>query len=322
VAITEQAEPEPVVVLPPADPAARTTAARAHDLVMRVVARLDRFKTRAPKVIAVLRIIYLPIAIGLVAYIGWRAGRKIDFSTVRVWALVLAYLAALVWWIALALGWSTLITERFHRAQFDAWCKTQVTRYLPGGIWAPLTRATTVQGRIRDKATAVVAENAIVACAALGIGALWACVHQPIYLLLVVMLAVPTFGARWLEQRSNVTRTGIVRTTGLYSAGYVFYGASALLTQIAVSGVRHPTYPLYVAGAACIAWVVGLVVVFAPGGVGVREVVYIWLLGGLYPHAELQAAAVVARLVTVLAELTVLSVISVRFTGKSQAAVT
>jgi hypothetical protein len=284
---------------------------RLHRWGVRVNARLKEWERRAPRLIAVARIVYLPLALLLVGYITYRAATKIDLSHVRLWALGLGYLAALVWWIALAAGWSALITERLHRLPFEQWCKTQVTRYLPGGIWAPLTRATTVQGRVRDKAAAVAAENVIVLAAAIGIGALWATVHDPAWLPLVLILVVPLLCARWLERRSRVTRTGVLRATGTYSFGYVAYGVAGILTQLAVSGIRDPTYPLYVAGAACVAWAVGLVVVFAPGGVGVREVVYIWLLRDLYPHAELQAAAIASRLVTVLAELTVLAVVSV-----------
>ncbi|HET8717255.1 MAG TPA: hypothetical protein VFM50_05835, partial [Nocardioidaceae bacterium] len=59
-----------------------------------------------------------------------------------------------------------------------------------------------------------------------------------------------------------------------------------------------------------VAWAVGLVVVIAPGGVGVREVVYVWLLSGLYPTGELETAAIASRLVTVLAELVVLAVVT------------
>jgi glycosyltransferase 2 family protein len=136
-------------------------------------------------------------------------------------------------------------------------------------------------------------------------------VHNPIWAALIVVAALPILGGRWLERRTSVSHTAVVRTTGIYAAGFVAYGLAGLFTQVAVSGVRSPTYPLYVAGAACIAWAVGLVVVFAPGGVGVREVVYVWLLGGLYPHGELQAAAISARLVTVLAELTILVAVSI-----------
>jgi hypothetical protein len=317
VAITER---DTATDLPEAPPP-RTAYLRARDLALRLGDAWSRFADRAPRVIAVVRIVYLPLAIALVAYIGYGAAGKIEFSSIRVMPLVLAYFAAVVWWVALATGWSTLITERIRYAQFAAWCKTQVARYLPGGIWAPVTRATTVHGRLRDKATAVLAENVTVAAVALGIGGLWATVHQPAYLPLIVMVALPAAAGRWLERRTKVTTTAIRRTSAFYAVGYIAYGVSALLTQIAVSGVRHPTYPLYVAGAACIAWVAGLVVVFAPGGVGVREVVYIWLLRGLYPHAQLQAAAVTSRLVTVAAELTVLSVISLPILGRSRTAV-
>jgi glycosyltransferase 2 family protein len=283
---------------------------RTHRLGVRLGDRWHDLEARLPRVIAVLRIAYLPFALLLVGYIGYDAATRVDLSTIRIWPLVLAYGAALVWWLALAFGWSTLITERIHLDPVKAWCKTQVTRYLPGGIWAPLTRATTVQGRVRDKAAAVAAENVIVLSAAVGVGALWATVHNPAWLPLAFVILLPVLCGRWLERRTRVTHTGVVRTTGIYAVGYVAYGLTGIFTQVAVSGIRHPTYPLYVAGAACLAWAAGLVVVFAPGGVGVREVVYVWALRDLYPRADLQAAAISARLVTVLAELTVLALVS------------
>jgi hypothetical protein len=309
----------------PATPAAPATL---HPLLLRgqrlwiwSSARLLAWQQRVPRLIAVLRVVYLPFALLLVGYIGYKAATKIDVSTIRVWPLVLAYVTSLVWWLALAFGWSTLITERVHLPPVKAWCKTQVTRYLPGGIWAPLTRATTVQGRVRDKAAAVAAENVIVLAAAVGVGALWATVHNPAWLPLAFVIVLPLLCGRWLERRTKVTRTGVIRTSGIYCVGYVAYGLTGIFSQIAVSGVRHPTYPLYVAGAACLAWAAGLVVVFAPGGVGVREVVYVWALRDLYPRADLQAAAISSRLVTVLAELTVLALVSAPLWRTDRAAV-
>lgn len=282
----------------------------ATDSSVLALPRLRAWRARAPRVIAVTRVVYLPLALALVAYIGYRAAQKVDLATIRVGPLVAAYALALLWWLALASGWSVLLTERLSLDPFRAWCKTQVARYLPGGIWAPVARATTVQGRVRDKAAAVLAENVTVLAASAGIAALWVTVHNPLWLPLVVIIALPTLGARWLERRTTVARSAVVRTTGVYSVGFVAYGLAAILTQVAVSGIRHPTYPLYVAGAACVAWAVGLVVVFAPGGVGVRELVYVWMLHGLYPRSQLQAAAVTSRLVTVFAEFTVLAVVS------------
>jgi hypothetical protein len=63
-----------------------------------------------------------------------------------------------------------------------------------------------------------------------------------------------------------------------------------------------------VAGAAAIAWAVGLVVIIAPSGVGVREVVYVALLSHAFGRPELTAAAVTLRVVTIVAELGVLLV--------------
>jgi hypothetical protein len=283
---------------------------RTHRFLTRLNERSKELQQRLPRVVAIARIVYLPLALILVGYIGYDAATRVDLSTIRIWPLAVAYATSLVWWVALACGWSTLITERVHLGPITSWCKTQVTRYLPGGIWAPLTRATTVPGRVRDKAAAVVAENVIVLCAAVGIGALWATVHNPAWLPLAFVAVVPILCGRWLERRTKVTHTAVIRTTGIFSLGYVAYGLTGIFTQIAVSGIRDPTYPLYVAGAACLAWAVGLVVVFAPGGVGVREVVYVWVLRDLYPRADLQAAAISARLVTVLAELTVLALLS------------
>ena len=118
------------------------------------------------------------------------------------------------------------------------------------------------------------------------------------------VLVAEAFTPSWAVEGLRSTEAGMRRrgfvpfATSLVVPGSI--GFTGILTQIAVSGIRHPTYPLYVAGAACLAWAVGLVVVFAPGGVGVREVVYVWTLRDLYPRADLQAAAISSRLVTVL----------------------
>jgi len=278
----------------------------AHRRLAALLQRLDAFKARAPRLIAFLRVVYYPFALALVGWFAYQATRKIDVAHLHWWPLAGAYVAALVWWASLALGWSALVTGGFEVAPFASWCRTQVARYLPGGFWAPVARATTVHGRVRDKVAAVSAENVTVLCVALGAGAVWASVHDPRWLPLGLVAGAPLLAGRWLERRTNVRRRAVARASVTYAVGYFAYGVSGILSQVAVSGVRHPTYPLYVAGASCVAWAVGLVVVFAPGGVGVRELVYVWMLTGLYPQAELKGAAVTSRLVTVFAELTVL----------------
>jgi uncharacterized membrane protein YbhN (UPF0104 family) len=184
-----------------------------------------------------------------------------------------------------------------------------VARYVPGGIWAVAARATTVSGRVRDKVAAVTAENVIVCLVSLAVGGAWVAGVDARWFPLV-LFAAPLLASRWLERRTRITRARVRRTAGTYLAGYVAYGLTGILVQIAVSGAADTRHLLYVAGASCVAWAVGLVVVIAPGGVGVREVVYVWLLSGLYPTGELETAAIASRLVTVLAELVVLAVVT------------
>lgn len=289
----------------------RSKSERARALTLETIATIQRLQARVPRLIAFLRVVYYPIALALVAYIAYDAVKKIDLAKLHYWPLLGSYVFALAWWLCLAFGWSTLTTEKYRAREVSAWCRTQVARYFPGGIWAPVARATTVKGRVRDKVAAVAAENVIVLCIALATGALWVSVHNPVWLPLVLIGFLPLFGIKWLARRSQVTRKGVMKTMLTYAVGYFFYGLSGILAQVAFSGLHRPTYPLYVAGATCVAWAIGLVVVFAPGGVGVRELVYIWMLSGLtYTSADLKGAAVASRLVSVFAELTVLAVVT------------
>ena len=84
---------------------------------------------------------------------------------------------------------------------------------------------------------------------------------------------------------------------------FLAYAILAVLVQVAVSGAVDV---VAIAGASCLAWAAGLVVVIAPSGIGVREVVYVELLAGTLPHAELAAGAVTMRLIMIAAELGVL----------------
>lgn len=289
-----------------APPAARSRAEVWHGYAVRAHGAANDLRARMPRVVAVLRAAYYPVAVALVVWMGIDAARALQHDHVNWAAVAGSFLAALVWWLSLVYGWANLVTERFDHRQAGPWCRTQVTRYLPGGIWAPLARTTIVRGRIRDKLAAVAAENTIQLCVALAIGVLWMTVHDPRWLPLALLAVVPLALSGWLQRRTRVTRRGVLRASLVYGVGWIAYGLSGLLAQIAVTGVRDQTYPLYIAGAACVAWAVGLVVVIAPGGVGVREVVYIWFLSSLYPRAGLQGASVLLRIVTIAAELAVL----------------
>jgi hypothetical protein len=291
-----------------------------HGRALRAYNAADGLRRRVPRLVAVLRIVYYPAALALVAWMGVKAARGLELDRVNWAAVVGSFLTALAWWLTQAYGWANLVTERFDHAQVGKWCRTQVARYLPGGVWAPLARTTIVQGRVRDKLAAVTAEGVIQLCLALAVGVLWMSVHDPRWLPVSVLVLLPLALSGWLQRRTQVTRRGIVRASVISAVGWVAYGISGLLAQVAITGVRDETYPLFIAGAACVAWAVGLVVVFAPGGVGVRELVYIWFLSSLYPRSGLEGGSVLSRLITIAAELVVLLAVGLPWTRRRSAA--
>jgi uncharacterized membrane protein YbhN (UPF0104 family) len=82
----------------------------------------------------------------------------------------------------------------------------------------------------------------------------------------------------------------------LVISGLLFVGLIELLGENPVNG-RLPRLPL--AGAYVLAWLIGLVTPGAPAGVGVRELVLLFLLKGSINEAELVLAVLLGRLVTV-----------------------
>jgi hypothetical protein len=243
-------------------------------------------------------------SVALVAVIAVRAARDLDRDALVWWPLPLAVAAAAAWWLLLAVGWSVLAAGRVERAAVATWCRTQALRYLPGGIWAPASRVVVVGGSVLDRLSTVAAENVVALCAAVALGGVALAAAGDIrWAPAVLAVAAPVLAARFVSTRTRIDRRRVVRATGVFLGGFLAYMLAAVLAQTAVSGWENP---LEVAGAAAVAWGAGLVVVIAPGGLGVRELVYVALLAGTVPSAEAGAAAVTLRLVTVAAELAVL----------------
>jgi len=251
-----------------------------------------------------LRLVAFVAAVALVAAMGVVAVRSVSFGDLTWWLLAPALAGALVWWALLARSWAILASGRANRRDIAMWCRTQPLRYLPGGIWAPTSRVVLVGGSAVDRLATVTAENVVSLCAALAVGgAALAAGGRLAWAPLVVAVAVPAAAAGLGVGRTRLEpgRVRAATVTGVVAFGG--YVAAAVVVQVAVSG---PHEPLLVAGAAGIAWAAGLVVVFAPGGLGAREAAYVALLAPSFARADLLAAAVVMRATTIAAELLVL----------------
>jgi Dolichyl-phosphate-mannose-protein mannosyltransferase len=251
-----------------------------------------------------LRIVAFTAAVSIVVFMCVRAAQDVKLDELSWWPLPFALAATTAWWVLLARGWSVLVTGHFARDDAATWCRTQTLRYLPGGVWAPASRATVLHGGWLDRISTVAAENVIALCAALAIGgAAIAASGAPLWLPLVIALAIPALGSRLVSDHTRLAPERTHRATLNYLIAFLGYAVAAMLVQTAVSGF---TDPFEVAGVAAVAWAAGLVVVIAPGGVGVRELVYVALLSHAFPDGELAAAAVTLRGLTIVAELGVL----------------
>ncbi|MDX6642828.1 MAG: hypothetical protein QOD76_790 [Solirubrobacteraceae bacterium] len=262
---------------------------------------------RLAPLLPALRTVGFVAAVGIVVVIGVRAALDYHPGQLTWWPLPLALAAAVGWWLLLARGWALLVTGHATAKDLSAWCRTQTLRFLPGGVWAPASRATVVKGSLLDKLSTVAAENVIALCAALAVGGVaFAASGEPLWLPLILALTVPALAARLVADRTRLAPARTRRATVNYFVAFLGYALAAVLVQGAVSGFHDP---FAIAGAAAVAWAAGLAVVFAPGGVGVRELAYVGLLSGTLPSGQLAAGAVTMRIVTIVAELGVLVVV-------------
>jgi glycosyltransferase 2 family protein len=268
---------------------------------------MERAWSRIAPLLPVLRVLAFVAAVAIVVFMSVKAVRAVDFGALELWPLAGATVIAAGWWVLLARGWALLVTGTARRGDISVWCRTQAIRYLPGGIWAPASRVTILPGTLWDKLATVGAENVIALCCASAIGgAAFALGGRLVWFPLVIVIAAPFAAARLVQSRSRVSPARALLVTWNDAIGFVGYAVAAVLVQGAVSG-RSDVF--VVAGAAAVAWAAGLVVVIAPSGLGVREVVYVALVAGTFSNSEATTAAVTMRLVTIVAELAVLVVL-------------
>jgi glycosyltransferase 2 family protein len=294
----------------PVRPAAPRPAARPAPPPSRLAVlrrRVHKVKARVLPFWPILRLVGFFGAVAIVVYMGVQAARDVHPSDLELWPLAVALAGAMAWWLGLGRGWSLILDGRTAWEDISVWCRTQALRFLPGGFWAPASRVFVVHGTPLDRLATVMGENVLALAAAMTIGGVaLALSGRPLWAGLAVALAVPFVAAHVLRGKIRITKTRASTAAVNYVLAFAAYAIAAVLVQLAVSGHVDPAD---VAGAASVAWAAGLVVVIAPSGVGVREWVYVKLLAGTLPHAQLEAAAVTMRLVMIVAECIILVIV-------------
>jgi glycosyltransferase 2 family protein len=181
--------------------------------------------------------------------------------------------------------------------------KSQLGKYLPGSVWQYAGRVGLARSRgvpVQRALISIVAEVAYSAIAAAAVSSLilgWlaaGCVLAALALLLVWAIA----SGRTLSTRPSVVsalRAGPA-ALALYLIVWGLYGVAFWTTGRALFGVPGSDLPRYV-GVFALAWLAGLVAIFAPGGIGVREAVIAALLRNKLGEADAIVLAATSRIV-------------------------
>jgi uncharacterized membrane protein YbhN (UPF0104 family) len=126
--------------------------------------------------------------------------------------------------------------------------------------------------------------------------------NVPIAIAVLVFAGVVGVAAAllWRFIGTPVARAFVYQVSFLAISGWIFVGVIGLLVESPESG-GFPWLPL--GGAYVLAWLAGLITPGAPAGVGVRELVLLYLLKGMIGEADLLLAVVLGRMITVAGDL-------------------
>jgi hypothetical protein len=100
----------------------------------------------------------------------------------------------------------------------------------------------------------------------------------------------------------SVGRGGMARALGWTTLGWLFFGAHAWFLISVFAGKSGHTFALSL-GAYALAWAVGFLIIFFPGGIGPREVALVAVLAPVMPSASALVVALVSRVVMTVGDL-------------------
>jgi glycosyltransferase 2 family protein len=214
-------------------------------------------------------------------------------------------------WLAILRQLGSRTSPRLVAVYFQA----QLAKYIPGTVWQYAGRAALARTRgipLRTVSLSVPAELGACAVAAglvstLLLGtfpALGACL-----VLLVLILDGRRRDGTLARILARLGRSDVVLglqaaliAIPMYVAAWLAIGSGFWLTARGLVNVPVAEVGTY-SGAFCVAWLVGLFAVFAPGGLGVREAVIVALLRGRIGSADAVVIAAASRSILTLIDL-------------------
>lgn len=212
-------------------------------------------------------------------------------------------LLARAWWHLL----NFLEVKTSWRWAIKVYGQSQLAKYVPGNIFHLAGRQTLGMAAglpARPLAKSSLWELGLLAAAGaiLGILALpllWPTLALWMSTALFMAVMLILCAASYSLYASRVTWALMLQTAFLALSGCVFIG---ILTVVVPESTALPALPV-LCGAYVLAWLAGFITPGTPAGVGVREIVLLFLLRGQIEQADLLLAIVLGRVVTVIGDL-------------------
>ncbi len=251
-----------------------------------------------------------------------------------VWVLPVAVIAGMCGLSAQMLGWRALLSglgsSLPYRVAARVMFVSQLGKYLPGSVWAFVAQVELARDqkvpRSRGAAATLLAVAVTVATGlAVAASALPAtsvdAARRWWWALLLAPLSLATLHPRVVGWGIRLAGRPFTRFREVAEAGPLHIGGRAITAAVGWSLLAWVPLGLHVwvltwsvggdpvssvgpaVGAYALAWTLGLLVIFAPAGIGVREVVLVVALAPVVDAGAALVVAVLSRLVMTLADL-------------------
>lgn len=180
--------------------------------------------------------------------------------------------------------------------------QSQLAKYAPGGVWQYASRGT--MARAHGLPMRIVAKSLPIELAAtMYAGSAFAFLLFGWWGTIAVVAAIAAApGLAAYFGRGRIALGAAAKAVPLYAATWLLIGVSFWMTARAFLPVSPSDLPIYT-GAFAAAWIVGLIAIYAPGGIGVREAMLVAILGSRIGSAEALVIAATSRAVFTVADL-------------------
>lgn len=241
----------------------------------------------------------------------WRSIPETDI-TINPWLLAFSIFCLLILFLLDAYGWHLILKSLNQtissRTSIRIWILSSVTRYLPGGIWPYIGRATMAKKAGIEYSTSSISlyiETLLLASSSLAVGlpALLGTASIPVspYIALLslilfglamhpkVIMLLGYLPGKIGKAFSSLKLPSIRHILALYIYYVVFwilFGAVFVCFVLSIISVPNE-YWIQVGGSIALGFAVGFIAVFFPGGIGIREAtIYLLLAPIITPPAS------------------------------------